>query len=77
MELNDEIRKLIMANEDAADHHRRRRAQRHAKSARRWLAQGAAGVTTVDEVMRVTSLMVAARLAVPRNVLQPLVTEME
>ena len=55
MELNDEIRKLIMENADASRAHRRRRAATAcatcAKTAGR---KSRDGVTTVEEVMRVT-----------------------
>ena len=55
MELNDEIRQQIMANEDALGADRGRAPQRHAQPARGWLdARCARGVTTADEVMRVT-----------------------
>ncbi len=40
MELGDEIRQLIMKNADAACHHQRGAAQRHAQSAGRRLAEG-------------------------------------
>ena len=40
MELNDEIRKLIMRNDDAVGDYQRGAAQRHAQSARRRLAEG-------------------------------------
>jgi hypothetical protein len=40
MELNDELRHLIMANADASRLTEARAAQRHAQSARRWLGEG-------------------------------------
>ena len=54
MEVNDEIRKLIMAQRGRDADHRGGAPERHAQSARRRLAEGADGVTTVEEVMRVT-----------------------
>ena len=44
MELNDEIRRMIMANADAVGSPQPR-AERHAQSARRWLDEGAAAAS--------------------------------
>ena len=54
MDVSDEIRKLIMGNADASILTRAARKERHAESARDGWRKICDGVTSVEEVMRVT-----------------------